>query len=388
VSRSAAFGAIICVALVTAFAARVPSAKAWETTSRTSAAATRISHAKLRVTHTSWTGAKLRARVHQSQLRILPLLRHVGARPAKKVSRARGQTPPQPTAVAAPPAPLTVLPNDPEWSQQWSLRQVEAPAAWALGPGASRPVVVAVVDSGVDPAQPDLQGALVAGADFADSTGSTADQYGHGTMVAGVIAARGNNNQGVAGVCWVCRIMPIKVLDANGVGTAASVADGIRWAADHGANVINLSFVLSGPDPTVEAAIAYAHGQGAIVVAAAGNAGSTDATYPAAYPMVVSVAATDDSDHLYPWSSYGSWVTLAAPGCSMTTALGGGFATFCGTSAAAPMVAGLAALGYAAGASSEAELEAALERTAKPLPGSVGSGRVDALQLLHQFVQN
>ncbi len=382
-SRSAAFGAIVCVALVTACAAKVPGAKAWETTSP----AAKISHAKLHVAHAARAGARLsRPRARQSQLRILPLLRHVGARPAKKASRVKRPTSPQPTAVATPAAPLTVLPNDPDWSQQWSLRQVEAPAAWALVPGASRPVVVAVVDSGVDPSQPDLQGALVAGADFADSTGSTADQYGHGTMVAGVIAARGNNSQGVAGVCWLCLVMPVKVLDASGVGTSASVADGIRWAADHGANVINLSFVLSGPDAAVEAAIAYAHAQGVIVVAAAGNAGTGDATYPAAYPMVVSVAATDDADHLYPWSSYGSWVTLAAPGCSMTTAMGGGFATFCGTSAAAPIVAGLAALGFQAGASSEAELEAALERTAKPLPGSVGSGRVDALQLLKQFV--
>ena len=283
-------------------------------------------------------------------------------------------------------ASLGLQPNDPEWSQQWGLRQVGAPAAWALLSRTSRPVVVAVIDSGVDPSSPDLQGALVPGADFADASGSTADQYGHGTMVAGVIAARGNNGQGVAGVCWTCLIMPVKVLDANGTGTAASVAEGIRWAADHGANVINMSFILSAPDPAVEAAIAYAHAQGAIVVAAAGNNGSGEATYPASYPFVVSVAATDDADQLYPWSSHGSWVTLAAPGCSLTTALGGGFATFCGTSAAAPLVAGLAALGYQAGALSEAALEATLERTAKPLPGAVGSGRVDALQLVRQFL--
>ncbi len=245
--------------------------------------------------------------------------------------------------------------------------------------------MVAVVDSGVDPSQPDLQGAFVPGADFADSSGSTADQYGHGTMVAGVIAARGNNGQGVAGACWTCLIMPVKVLDATGQGTSANVAAGIRWAAAHGANVINLSFVLSGPDSDVESAIAYAHQQGAIVIAAAGNAGTGDPTYPASYPFVVSVAATDSSDQLYGWSTHGSWVTLAAPGCTMTTALGGGSATFCGTSAAAPLVSGLAALGYEAGAPSEAELEAELEQTAKPLPGAVGSGRVDALALVRRF---
>ncbi len=368
-SRGSAFRAILCVAVcVAAFGARVERAGAWQTT----------------------FGASHVRGTRQAQLRILPLLRHVAAQPAKssvpRAKRAAPKPPPAPPPQAV--APAALLPNDPNWSQQWGLRQVQAPAAWALMPRALRPAVVAVVDSGVDPSSPDLQGALVPGADFADSTGSTVDQYGHGTMVAGVIAARGDNGQGVAGVCWACMIMPIKVLDASGAGSAAGVAQGIRWAADHGANVINMSFVLSGPDADVEAAIAYAHTRGVLVIAAAGNAGSEDATYPASYPFVVSVAATDDAELLYPWSSHGSWVTLAAPGCSMTTALGGGFANFCGTSAAAPIVAGLAALGYEAGASSEAELEAALERTAKPLPGSVGSGRVDALQLLKQFSSN
>jgi subtilisin family serine protease len=355
---------------------RVPSAKAWQTTVRPSAQATRISHARPRSLHPR------RHLTRQSLQRILPLLRRVGAHP----ERSRRVPPSAPAVtVTKPAAAPTILPNDPGWTQQWGLRQVEAPAAWALMTGASRQVVVAVVDSGVDPTQPDLQGALVPGADFADASGSTADQYGHGTMVAGVIAARGDNGEGVAGVCWTCLIMPIKVLDANGSGTASSIADGIRWAADHGANVINMSIVLSGPDADVASAIAYAHDKGVMVVAAAGNAGNGDATYPASYPFVVSVAATDDSDQLYPWSTHGTWVTLAAPGCTMTTALGGGFAAFCGTSAAAPLVAGLAALGYEAGAPSEADLEAALERSAKPLPGEVGSGRVDALQLVSQF---
>jgi len=385
VSRCTALGAILCVAVVAAFCARVPDAKAWQTTLR--ASSTRTAAYEMRARTTKRVRAPLTRRVaHRLELRMLPLLRRVGARPLKQaghVKRGTAPRPPAPSPQAT--APATVLPNDPDWSQQWGLRQVDAPEAWAVLPAASRPAVIAVVDSGVDPNQPDLQGALVPGADFADSSGSTADQYGHGTMVAGVIAARGNNGQGIAGACWTCLIMPIKVLDGSGSGTAQSIADGIRWATDHGANVINMSFVLSGPDTGVEAAIAYAHDHGVIVIAAAGNSGSSDATYPAAYPFVVSVAATDDADHLYPWSTHGSWVTLAAPGCTLTTALGGGFASFCGTSAAAPLVAGLAGLGYEAGAPSEAELEAALERTATPLPGAVGSGRVDALPLVRQF---
>ena len=379
-SRGSAVGAVVCVAVFAAVAARPPDALAWQTTVRTSATRT-MSHAKPRVLRPVRSGRV----TLQSTLKILPLLRRVGAHSSQAAPRARSSAPPQPKPVIEIPLALTV-PNDPDWSQQWGLRQVEAPTAWALTRGASRPVVVAVVDSGVDPAQPDLQGALVPGADFADSSGSTADQFGHGTMVAGVIAARGDNGQGIAGVCWVCLVMPIKVLDANGAGAATGVAQGIRWAVDHGASIINMSFVLSGPDAGVEDAIAYAHSHGVLVVAAAGNSGGGDPTYPASYPFVVSVAATDASDALYPWSTRGSWVTLAAPGCTATTALGGGFASFCGTSAAAPLVAGLAALGYEAGAPSEAALEAALERTATPLPGEVGSGRVDAAQLVRQFL--
>src|SRR5262249_41140527 len=125
--------------------------------------------------------------------------------------------------------PATVIPSDPDWSQQWALTLVNAPAAWKVSTG-SKPVVVAVVDSGVDASQPDLQGALVPGADFADDSGDTTDRFGHGTMVAGVIAARPNNGIGGAGICWTCRVMPIKVLGSDGSGSAPAIAAGIRWA--------------------------------------------------------------------------------------------------------------------------------------------------------------
>lgn len=288
----------------------------------------------------------------------------------------------RPTPFATRPSQL--VPDDPDWNGEWGLQQIGAPLAWALVP-AGRPAVIAVIDSGVDPTQPDLQGALVPGADFADSTGSTADQFGHGTMVAGVIAARGNNGEGVAGACWSCLVMPVKVLDASGMGSAQSVAEGIRFAVDNGANVINMSFVLSAPDQGVADAIAYAEQKGVVVVAAAGNSGSSDPTYPASYPGVVSVAATDDSDQLYPWSTYGPWVNLAAPGCTVSTAMGGGFDQFCGTSAAAPLVAGLAGLAFEAGAQSAAQVVATLESTASPFGGAVGGGRVDAAGLVQHL---
>ena len=281
------------------------------------------------------------------------------------------------------PAPTTVVPTDPDWSQQWALHARQRARRLAVSTGA-KPVVIAIIDSGVDPSQPDLQGGLVPGADFADGNNDTTDQFGHGTMVAGVIAARPNNGIGGAGVCWTCRVMPVKVLGADGRGGAPAIADGIRYAADHGANVISMSFVLSGPDADVESSLRYAHSRGVILVAAAGNAGGDSQTYPASYPDVISVAAVDQSGALFPWSTHGTWVTLAAPGCSLTTAPGGSFATFCGTSAAAPLVAGLAGLALSSGDASPAEVEAALEQTAVPLPGSVGSGRVDALGLLQR----
>ena len=323
----------------------------------------------LRVSHHRVVRHPVQARAH----------RHLSsARPAKHVSAGGPRT-----TVSPAPQPTTVVPTDPAWSQEWGLSLIGAPAAWHLSSG-SRPVVVAVIDSGVDPSQPDLSGALVPGADFADGNSDTSDQFGHGTMVAGVIAARPNNGVGGAGICWTCEVMPIKVLGADGGGTAASIADGIRFAADHGANVISMSFVLSGPDGGVESALAYAHERGVLLIAAAGNSGGDTQTYPAAYPGVVSVAAVDQSGVLFPWSTHGSWVTLAAPGCSYTTARDSAFVTFCGTSAAAPLVAGLAGLALSAGGGSAAQVEAALEQTAVPLPGSVGSGRVDALKLLQQ----
>jgi thermitase len=319
-------------------------------------------------------------RVTHRPVRQRPARSHRRLASARSIKRI--QVAPQPPISS--PQTATVIPTDPGWSQEWGLTQIGAPAAWHVSAG-SKPVVVAVIDSGVDATQPDLQGALVPGADFADGTGDTSDQYGHGTMVAGVIAARPDNGLGGAGICWSCRVMPVKVLGADGSGTAAAIADGIRYAADNGASVISMSFVLSGPDSGVESALAYAHSRGVLLVAAAGNGGNDTPTYPASYPNVVSVAAVDSSGALYPWSARGSWVTLAAPGCAFTTALGASFVgNFCGTSAAAPLVAGLAGLALSAGNRTTADVEAALEQTAVPLPGEVGSGRINALALLEQ----
>jgi subtilisin family serine protease len=277
---------------------------------------------------------------------------------------------------------VATTPNDPLWADSWSLAKVNAPAAWKLTRGTSE-TIVAVLDTGVDLSHPDLVGAFVPGYDFVNRDEDPSDDHGHGTMVAGVIAARSNNRIGGAGACSNCSLMPVKVIAGNGSGNAADVAAGISWAADHGARVINLSFVLSGPDEGVAQAIDYARGRGIVVVAAAGNAGSADVSFPAGLPGVVSVTGTDGADVRYAWASYGHWVRLAAPGCNQTTAPAGGYGDFCGTSSSAAFVSGLAGLArsFAAGAAAET-VSAALAANAVPVGDFVSAGRVDAAAML------
>jgi subtilisin family serine protease len=273
---------------------------------------------------------------------------------------------------------LDVTPDDSAWPQQTGLRVAGFPAAWDVTQGSSR-VVVAVIDTGVDGRHQDLRGALVPGYDFVNSDANPLDDHGHGTAVAGVIAARAGNRVGGAGICWRCSIMPVKVLDASGSGDDTLIAAGIVWATDHGAKVINLS--LGGPGASAEltSAIGYATGKGAIVVAAAGNSGTTTQFYPAADPRAVSVAATTVADQRYSWSNFGSWVSVAAPGCNVAPVLSGGYGNFCGTSSAAPLVSGLIALELSAQPSATPQqMEQALISAVRPLPGVVQYGRIDA----------
>ena len=238
---------------------------------------------------------------------------------------------------------LDTVPNDALWSTQWGSRLVGAPQAWDVTRGAST-VVIAVLDTGLDALHPDLAGATVSGRDLVNDDFDPADDHGHGTAVAGVIAARTNNHEGQAGVCWVCSLMPVKVMDSTGTGATSTIAAGIVWAVDHGARVLNMSFGSPGTTNTLEAAIAYASAKGAVLVAAAGNSGADAPFYPAAYADVVGVAATTESDARYSWSEYGSWVDVAAPGCNTAPKLGGGYVEFCGTSSATPIVSGIAGL--------------------------------------------
>ena len=285
---------------------------------------------------------------------------------------------PAPSPVIAP----SFVPNDPLWRDSWSLGKVNVAGAWSVTTGAAE-TIVAVLDTGADLGHPDLQGSFVPGYDTVNEDADPSDDHGHGTMVAGVVAARANNGIGVAGACWRCSVMPVKVIAANGLGSAADIAEGILWAAAHGARVINMSFTLNAPDESIGAAVEQARAQGVVLVAAAGNTGTADLTYPAAYPGVVSVAGTDPADVRYGWSTYGSWVRLAAPGCNMTTAQGAAYGDFCGTSSAAAFVSGLAGLARSfAGQLPADAIAAALSTNAAPVGDIVSTGRVDAAAVL------
>ncbi len=231
-----------------------------------------------------------------------------------------------------------MTPNDPYYSPyQWHFPQVNCPAAWDISTGTG--VVVAVLDAGIAyedypvPAYesntvqsgvtsyeqaPDFAGtAFVPGYDFINDDSHPNDNNGHGTHVAGTIAQTTNNSYGVAGMAFDCSLMPVKVLDYTGSGSASSLADGLYWATDNGAQVINMSLGWSpgyNPGPTVENAIIYAYDHGVVLVASSGNAGVSPVSYPAAYSQVIAVGATRYDDQLVDYSQYGSEQELVAPG--------------------------------------------------------------------------
>ncbi len=275
------------------------------------------------------------------------------------------------------------VPNDPNFSLQWGLGKVRAPDAWSVTHG-SASIVVAVLDSGISQSHPDLAGKIVANQNFSDSA-TVDDVYGHGTHVAGIAAAVTNNGVGVAGLGYNTRLLDVKVLGDGGSGLYSWIAQGITWAADHGAQVINLSLGGTTASSTLESAVNYAWSKGAVVVAAAGNDASSAPEYPAYYANAVAVAATTDLDKLAPFSDYGDWVDVGAPGISIYSTIPGGYGYMSGTSMATPYVAGLAALLFSRLTDSNGdgrlndEVRAQIQATADNIGVSgIGSGRIDA----------
>lgn len=275
-------------------------------------------------------------------------------------------------------APFT--PTDTLLSQQYAWSRIDAFDGWGLTRG-SASVVIAVIDSGVQGDHPDLQAKMVAGYDFVQDDTDPSDPVGHGTHVAGTAAAATNNGAGVAGTCPECRIMPLRVINGTGSGFVSDIAEGIVYAANHGAKVINLS--LGGPGSTaLKSAVDTAWAKGVFLACAAGNANTSVITeaYPAAYDNCFAVAATTSADVRASYSNYGSWVEAAAPGDSiLSTYRGGTYTLQSGTSMATPHVAGLAGLLASQGYSNSA-IRSRICSTADAIAGTGSSwscGRIN-----------
>ncbi len=273
-------------------------------------------------------------------------------------------------------------------------KDIDAPEAWAVTRGSG--MKVAVIDSGVATDNTDITSKVVAAKNFSSATSGTEDMYGHGTHVAGTIAAITSNEQGVAGVCPDCSVVSAKVLNDQGWGASSAIANGIAWSVQQGAKVLNMSIGSDTPSKTIQAAVDNAWRNGAVLVAAAGNDGSSAKDYPAAYTNVIAVAATDNSDKRASFSNYGSkWVDVAAPGVNV-------YATFpchpfaiqkelpralCydvanGTSMATPITAGVVALAWSMNPSANnATVRAKVELSADKIQGTGtlwSKGRVNA----------
>ena len=268
-------------------------------------------------------------------------------------------------------------------SERWGVSKIQAPGAWQITKG-DWTVIVAVLDTGIDRDHEDLGDMVMAEVNFTDSA-TSGDLYGHGTHMAGTIAA----------IAPECRLMNVKVADDTGKCDASVVARGIVWAVDHGAKVINLSLAMVA-SPELERAVDYAWSQGAILVAAAGNKGTSEPSYPAYYDNCLAVAGTNEDDSLALLSSYGDWVDVAGPGFNIYSELPGnqyGYKT--GTSAAAAHVSGVAALVFSVAEDTSGngavndEVRRAIEDTCTSLAEEyIGHGLVNALEALAKIISS
>jgi subtilisin family serine protease len=238
-----------------------------------------------------------------------------------------------------------LIPNDPLWGQQWGPQRIHCAEAWDSGTGSSS-VEIAIVDTGIDYTHADISAHYVSGGhDWVNNDNDPMDDNNHGTHCAGIAVAVMNNAIGIAGVAQV-KVMAEKVLNSNGQGTSSDVASGITHAANQGADVISLSLGSSNPSLVIENACNNAYdSKGVVLVAASGNDGQPQVSYPAAYDSVIAVGATNQADERCDFSNYGDKLELVAPGFHiMSTVRNNQYDSFDGTSMACPHVAGVAAL--------------------------------------------
>ncbi len=289
---------------------------------------------------------------------------------------------------------LAEIPNDPQFPSQYALRNtgqvvagstgivgadVGAVASWNATHG--NDMIIAVLDSGINP-HVELAGRILPGINVPDGTEITLDECNHGTHVAGIIAAAGNNGVGIAGLAWNARLLPVVVVNGCS-GFEANVASGLIWAVDHGARVVNMSLQFYAFNPIFLQAVQYAHAQGVVMVAATGNNASNIVAAPAAWNETIAVAATDNRDVRATFSNFGPEVDIAAPGLNVLSLSGtSAYALQSGTSMAAPHVSGAAALLWAYNPSlTRDEVRALILAGAKDLgdPGNdplYGAGRL------------
>jgi thermitase len=287
---------------------------------------------------------------------------------------------------------IDAVPNDPAWVDQWGPAKVEADAAWDVQKG-NKSVLVAVVDTGIYYMHPDLAANYVSlGYDWVNNDSDPLDDHGHGTHCAGTIAAVTNNSVGISGIAQV-GVMAEKGLAYNGVGYEDDLANAIVHAADAGAKIISCSWGSSSDSQLIHDAVQYATNAGALVIAAAGNSGTSEKHYPAAYPEVIAVTATNERDKLAGFSSFGDWVDVAAPGTSIySTYLWNSYVSLSGTSMACPHVAGVAALVWSEFPSmTNEQVRSQLLNTADDLGASgfdvyYGYGRVNARKAMAQSI--
>jgi len=315
-------------------------------------------------------------------------------------------------------------PDDARWPEQWNLTLIGAEAAWGITTG-SADVTIAFLDTGITLDHPDLEArlwvnegeipdngvdddgngqaddvhgwhfytAVQAGQIVRRENNNVTDDNGHGTHVAGIAAAESNNGIGIAGLSWEARIMPVKVLDEYAEGWYADIIAGILYAADNGADIINMSLGGEDDSQAFRDAVTYAHDRGAVLVAAAGNDGGA-VLYPAAYGEVLAVGAVDQNDRRADFSNHGPELDVVAPGVDVlsTWPWRGGYFRSSGTSMAAAHVSGVAALMLSAGSNpSDIEISEAVRATAVD-PGEAGKdeyygcGRIDAYAAVRAVV--
>ncbi|WP_413173699.1 S8 family peptidase [Anabaena azotica] len=287
------------------------------------------------------------------------------------------------------PQPSLVGPNDQYYSKQWNLHKIGIEGAWTRTKGSG--ITVAVIDTGITQVRDLADTKFVKGYDFVNDTESAKDDNGHGTHVAGTVAQTTNNQYGVAGVAYEASLMPLKVLSADGAGTVADIAEAIKFAADKGADVINMSLGGGGESQLMQDAIEYAYKKGVVIIAAAGNESTDGASYPARYPHVIGVSAFGPDGEKASYSNFGAGVDISAPGGSETGTIlqetidengQGVFLGLQGTSMASPHVAGVAALIKASGVTEPDQILKVLQQSARVIQDDglnyYGAGQLNA----------